>query len=176
MKRLLPIVAVLALASCAGTPAPIVGTPTAPAVASVATAPAQAPSDPIQKLAAFTVADLQAASADAKAQTPPDTTAAQCYDFLAVVVPTLRPASGQGTVGAFVAFQKARDLANGVTATNGVLKSLNLACAPLVIDTQTTINRLLLVSAGVAATGGALAPFAAGLPAIGAALPIPLAP
>ncbi len=166
MKRYRPIgilFAALLCASCAGAPAPVVGPVPAPAPASVA------------GLAAFTVADLQAASADAKAQTPPDVTAAQCYDFLASVVPTLQLPSGQQTVGAFVAFQKARDLANGATATNGALKNLNLACAPLVIDTQTVINKLLLLGAGVAATGGALAPFAGALPAIGGALPIPLA-
>lgn len=160
--------------ACAGTAPVTVATPTASLTIAPSVAAAPAP-DPVQQLAAFTVADLLAASQDAKAQTPPDTTASQCYDYLAAVIPTLKgPGAGQ-TVGAFVAFQKARDLANGVTAANGALKSLNLACAPLVIDTQTVVNRLLVVGAGIAATGGALAPFAGALPALGAALPIPIA-
>lgn len=157
MKRVLPILAILALAGCSsyGVQSPIVAAPTP-----------DAPVANAQGLAAFTVADLQAASADAKAQVPPDVTAGQCYDFLITVIPTIKgPASGQ-TVGAFVAFQKARDLANGATAVNGVLKNLNLACAPLVIDTQTTINKLIVLGAGIGATGGALAPMLGAIPTL----------
>jgi hypothetical protein len=157
MKRIAAVLALVILAGCSGigVQSPIV------------VAPGTDPTPPnAQGLAAFTVADLQAASADAKAQVPPDITAAQCYDFLAQVVPTIAgPASGQ-TVGAFVAFQHARDLANGATAINGTLKSLNLACAPLVIDTQTTINKLIILGAGIGATGGALAPVIGALPTI----------
>jgi len=145
MKRYIPIISLLAamfLASCAGTPAPVTGTTTGPVSG-------------IQGLASFTVADLQAASADAHAQVPPDQTAYQCYDYLASVIPTIQLPAGMSTVGAFVAFQKARDVANGVSGIQGQLKTLNLACAPLVIDTQTTINKLLLLGAGAAATGGA---------------------
>lgn len=143
MKHYRPIVLALALAGCTATAT--VSTP--------GTAPAT------QSLAQFTVADLAAASTDAKAQTPPDVTAAQCYDFLAAFIPTIQlPGSGQ-TVGAILAFQKGRDLVNGAGNVNGQLKSLNLACAPLVIDTQTTINKLLLIGAGIGATGGAAAPF-----------------
>lgn len=114
--------------------------------------------NPIQSLAAFTLADLQAASADAHAQNPPDQTAYQCYDFLIAVIPTIQIPGGNKNVGAVLLFQQGRDLANGVTAANGALKNLNLACAPLVIDTQTTLNKLLLLGAGAAATGGAVAP------------------
>lgn len=163
----------LALSACAGQPT-VAPSPMGTQVASVAPAALQPSPDPISQLAAFTVSDLQAASIDAKAQTPPDVTAGQCWDFLAGVIPTLKPNAGNIKLGAFIAFQKARDLANGATAANGVLKNLNLACAPLTIDTQTIINKLLLIGAGTAATGGALAPFAGGLGAIGASLPIPL--
>ncbi len=149
--------------------------PTGTQIASAAPAAPQGPSDPIGQLAAFTVSDLQAASADAKAQTPPDTTASQCYDFLAGVIPTLQPPTpGNIKLGAFIAFQKARDLANGTTSNSGFLKQLNIACAPLVFDANLTLARLGLVSAGTAATGGALAPFAGALGPIGAALPIPI--
>lgn len=167
---LLPI---LLLAACAGQTVSPAATQTATTTAPAMSAPA-APSDPLSKLAAFTVADLQAASADAKAQTPPDVTAAQCWDYLAGVIPTFKAPGFNGTVGAFLVFQKTRDLANGATAANGALKSLNLACAPLVIDTQTVVNKLLLIGAGTAATGGALAPALPGLSALGATLPIPI--
>ncbi len=157
----------LLCAACAGQPATVAG----PGTSAVSVASA---SNPLRTLADFTVADLQAASIDAKAQTPPDTAASQCYDYLASVVPTLKaPAADQP--GAFLAFQKARDLANGVTASDGLLKTLNLACAPLVIDTQTVVSRLLAVGAGVAAARAAAAPLAAALPAFGAVLPIPVA-
>lgn len=147
MKRLLALLAIAALAGCSNLPIPVPGpTGTTTPVANV------------QGLAQFTVADLQAASLDAKAQVPPDVTAYQCYDFLATVIPTIQIPGGGATVGAFVAFQKARDLANGVSGIQGQLKSLNLACAPLVIDTQTTVNKLLLLGVGVAGTGGILAP------------------
>lgn len=166
--------ATLLLAGCAAQ------APSAPSATAIQTAaPASSPtvpSDPLSGLAAFTVADLQAASADAKAQTPPDVTAAQCYDYLAATIPTIKAPGANGTVGAVLLFQKTRDLANGATSVNGALKNLNLACAPLVIDVQTVVNKLLLIGAGTAATGGALAPFAGGLSAIGVALPIPLLP
>ena len=131
------------LAACAGNPPPqvslqnpVVVTPPVTATATPMT------NDPLAKLAAFTLADLQAADADAKAQMPPDVTASQCYDYLIAVIPTIKLPGFNPTVGAVLAFQRGRDLANGVTLANGQLKSLNLACAALVIDTQTTINRL----------------------------------
>lgn len=141
----------LALAGCTTTAPPPAGAPVAS-------------SDSLSGLAKFTVADLQAASADAHAQTPPDETAFRCYDFLITAIPTLTPSSSGNTVGAFVAFQKLRDLHNGVSSAGGALKSLTLACAPLVIDTQTVVNKLLLLGAGTFATGGAVAPFVGMIP------------
>lgn len=152
--------AMIGLAGCSG----------APTSSSAATSP-----DPLTGLRNFTIADLQAASADAKAQTPPDVTASQCYDFLAANLPTLPGVQPGQTVGAILAFQKARDVVNGATQQSGFLKALNLACAPLVNDVNLTLAKLGILAGGVAATGGAIAPVAAvGLPAIGAALPIPI--
>lgn len=172
LKSIIAAIGLLALAGCAGnTVAPPAVTPStvvAPAPVLVA-APVAA--TPLSQLQSFTLADLVAASADAGSQTPPDATAKQCYDFLIQVLPTIKgPTAGQ-TVGAIVAFQKLRDLQNGVASSNGVLKSLNLACAPLVIDTQAVINKLVLLGAGSAATGGALGPTATGINSL---LPIPL--
>lgn len=140
------------------------------------TAPAAAPlkTDPISVLSSFTVADLQAASVDAHANNDP-AQSWTCWDYLAKQVAAIKPPSGQANVGAFLAFQKARDLANGVQSANGALAGLNVACAAVVIDVNVTLAKLGLMASGTAATGGALAPFAAGLPALGAALPIPVA-
>ena len=152
----------LALGACSSAPQVTVQPPVV--VTAAATQPAApAPSDPLAQLRAFTLADLTAASADAKAQTPPDITASQCYDFLAKNLPTLPSFAPGQTVGAVMAFQKLRDLQNGATSQNGFLKSLNLACAPLVIDTQTVINKLALIGAGSAATAGAATPLLAPL-------------
>src|SRR5258708_7630244 len=92
-----------------------------------------------------------------QAQNPPDTIAANCYQELVTVVqsPAINPLpSGPG---AFQLFQKARDLKNLVAAmqsNNGPLQALNIACAPLVIDVQTTLIRLGVIGGAVAATGG----------------------
>lgn len=145
--------AVLTLAACSSLPQnqldhPSVSVSVSPAVI---VAPAPKKADPLSQLSAFTLADLQAASADAHAQTPPDVTAYQCYDYLIALVPTITPPGQVPTMGAILIFQKNRDLANGLSTANSQLKSLNLACAPLVIDTQTLINRLALIGAGTAA-------------------------
>ena len=139
------------LGACTGNPPPqvtlqnpVVVTPPA---ATATTAPTT--NDPLAQLAAFTLADLQSADADAKAQNPPDVTASQCYDYLLAVIPTIK-LPGLNTVGAILAFQRGRDLANGLNASQGRLKSLNLACAPLVIDAQTTLNKLIAVGGGTA--------------------------
>jgi len=158
MRHFTILAVALALGACSSAPQVTIQPPVAATQAAV-----PAPSDPLAQLRAFTLADLTAASADAKAQTPPDITASQCYDFLAKNLPTLPSFAPGQTVGAVMAFQKLRDLQNGVTSQNGFLKSLNLACAPLVIDTQTVINKLALIGAGSAATAGAATPLLAPL-------------
>lgn len=159
-------IALFALGACAQTPAPVAATPAPSVTTATSAVPAPAPTDPLSGLRAFTIADLQAASADAKAQTPPDTTSAMCWDFLAANLPTLPTFQPGAPVGAVLAFQKLRDLANGTVSQNGFLKQMNIACAPVVIDTQTTVNKLILLGAGGAVTGGTLAPALGGLGAL----------
>src|SRR5260221_4521221 len=131
--------------------------PTAPMPPAMTAAAAQ--QNPAGVLQQFPLTDLQAALADASAQNPPDTIAANCYQELITVVqsPAINPLpSGPG---AFQLFQKARDLKNLVAAmqsNNGPLQALNIACAPLVIDVQTTLIRLGVIGGAVAATGGLL--------------------
>lgn len=177
-KLLLAVTCAAALVGCqAATPVP--PTPTASAATTPAAAPA-APTDPLASLHDFTLKDIQAASADAHAQPAQpgcqsgDCTAYQCYDWLAANLPALPSFQPGQTVGVVLAFQKARDLVNGSTSSSGFLASLNRACSPLVNDVNLTLGKLGLVAAGTAATGGALAPGAAILPALGASLPIPL--
>ena len=110
------------------------------------TAAAANPLAVLQGLAQFTITDLQAALADANAQTPPDTTAAMCYTELLTVLNgnsslNLLPTE----LGAFEILQKARDLQSltaNLQSNNGPLSMLNVACAPLVISVQNTLIQL----------------------------------
>lgn len=112
----------------------------------------QAASNPLAMLQTFTLTDLQAALADAQAQTPPDTLAATCYTALISLVQNVALPASQKVTGAFLVFQKARDIKSLVAnlqASNGPLSSLNVACAPLVLDTQNTL-------VGLGIMGGAI--------------------
>jgi hypothetical protein len=129
---------------------------------------AQAVQNPFLVVQQFTLSDLQAALADAQAQMPPDTVAATCWQELITIVQAggFNPLP-QG-LGAFQAIQKVRDikqfLAN-LQAPNGPLSTLNVACAPLVVDGQTTLIQLGIIGGAVAVTNGITLPIA---------LPIPL--
>lgn len=111
---------------------------------------AQATTNPIAVLQAFTTADLQAALADATANQ--DTLSVTCYNALIPLVSSnvspLSPPSG-----AFSAFQKARDLKTllaNLQSSNGPLASLNVACAPLILDTQNTLLGLGIIGGAIA--------------------------
>jgi hypothetical protein len=131
----------------------------------------QAQQNPLAVLQQFTVADLQAALADAKAQTPPDTVAANCYGALIPFVQSQVQNPLPSGAGAFQALQKARDakayLAN-IQSPTGPLAGLNTACAPLVLDVQNTLVTLG-ISVGVIANPAGAATTLAGLPAAVAA-------
>jgi hypothetical protein len=128
----------------------------------------QAQQNPVLVIQQFTLTDLQAALADAQGQTPPDTIAATCYQALITLVgnPVANPLpSGPG---AFQLFQKGRDIKNMIAnlqAQNGPLSALNVACAPLIVDLNTTLIRLGIMGGAVA--GGAVI----GLPPLGSAAP-----
>lgn len=81
-----------------------------------------------ESLSQFTVADLKAADADAVANG--DEIAHQCYPALEQFIGSL-PSSNASTtvVGAFSAFQKARDVRNAVAG--GVPQYLTIGCGPL---------------------------------------------
>ena len=155
------VCAVSLLAACSSAPKLTLPVPIAPAAAATP-APSPTPSDPLTGLKQFTLSDLTAASADAHSNN--DQTAYQCYDYLIKVLPTLPSFTPGSTVGAVLAFQKVRDLQNGLVSVNGQLKQLNLACAPLVNDVTITLTKLGLIAGGSIATGGAIAPILAPLP------------
>jgi hypothetical protein len=127
----------------------------------------QAQQNPLIVLQRFTVADLQAALADAQAQTPPDTVAANCYTALIPFVQSQVENPLPSGAGAFQALQKARDakayLAN-IQSPTGPLAGLNTACAPLVLDVQNTLVTLG-ISIGVIANPVGAAATLSGLPA-----------
>lgn len=137
-----------------------VGTPAAvPSAPSKAVTAAQANADPFAVIKTFTVADIQAALDDARAQTPPDITAATCYAALLPIVEAGVQNPLPAGLGAFQALQKARDakalLAN-IQSPNGPLGALNTACAPLVLDAQNTMVQLGLKVGSVVAGGAAV--------------------
>jgi hypothetical protein len=84
--------------------------------------------DPIQQVATFTVADLQAADADAVSHN--DKIAHTCYPALIQFVQSVQGStSGTTVIGAISAFQRARDVRNGVVS--GVPDYLTIGCGPL---------------------------------------------
>lgn len=144
-----------------------------PAPTSIAGKPtvAAAVSNPLLAIQQFTVSDLQAALADAQSQSPPDTSAINCYTALLSLVQNNAQSPLPKGLGAFQALQKARDakavLAN-LQSPNGPLAGLNTACAPLVLDAQNTLITLG-VSVGLVSNPAGATAALAGLPAAVAA-------
>lgn len=110
----------------------------------------------LAKLAAVSIADLNAAAADAAAHN--DTLAVACYPVLANWVITLQQNHGQPVVpmGAFDAFQHARDIYKGFSTPGGALASIpnsvKLGCSALFLDAQGDvlgfINLLTRIASG----------------------------
>jgi hypothetical protein len=187
MKKILLALAMVALATPALAQSSRIGgavpLPRAkPAAASTATATpaktltqAQVQQNPFAMLQQFSAADLTAALADANAQTPPDTTSAQCYTALLALVNSPLNSPLPAGPGAFQLLQKARDmkafLAN-IQSPNGPLSQLNLACAPLILDVNATLLGLGVQTGIVAATGGVALPALPALSSLLTLLPI----
>jgi hypothetical protein len=129
----------------------------------------QVQQNPLLLIKNFTIGDLQAALADANAQTPPDTGAAACYATLLTVVQSNVASPLPAGPGLFQALQKARDakaLIANLQSPTGPLSALNTACAPLVLDAQST---LLGLGVGVGLVASPVAP-AAGIVGVPAAV------
>jgi hypothetical protein len=154
-----------------------------PAAAAAATTPkskagqitaTQVQQNPLLLLQTFTVTDLQAALADANAQTPPDIDAAACYTALLPIIQSNLANPLPAGPGVFQALQKARDakafIAN-LQSPTGPLSALNRACAPLVMDVNATLLALGVSTGIVAGTGGLAIPALPGLSGLLAILP-----
>lgn len=169
MKKIILALALVAFA----TPA-LAQSPAKPAAKQPLTA-ASAQQNPIALLQQFSVSDLQAALADANAQTPPDVTSAQCYSALITIVQSPITNPLPAGPGVFQALQKARDakanLASLLSPT-GPLQNLNIACAPLVMSVNNTLLALGVTTGLVVGTGGLAVPALPGLAGILALLPL----
>ena len=129
-------------------------TPAAAPTAKITTAQAQ--QNPLLVLQQFSAADLQNALNDANAQTPPDTVSAACWSALLTLVnnPINNPLPTKP--GAFLLFQKARDLQGllaNLQSPSGPLAPVNTACAPLILSAQNTLIQLGIIGGGVTAVG-----------------------
>jgi hypothetical protein len=129
---------------------------------------AQVQQNPLLLLQQIATADLQAALADAQAQNPPDTIAANCYQALINLKNNPAFALPSGTVpGVFTAIQKGRDLKTqlaNLAAPNGPLANLNAACAAWNQDNLTTLINIGIAVGLVSNPAGATAAVAS-LPA-----------
>jgi hypothetical protein len=127
----------------------------------------QALANPIVVLQRFTLDDVNAALADAKAQTPPDQVAINCYTALASTLqsPVINPLPSG--LGAFQALQKARDAKNNLAqlqANGGPLEALKIGCAAYVVDAANVLSLLGLAAGAIAPIGGVLPIPIPGLP------------
>jgi hypothetical protein len=75
---------------------------------------------------------------------PDDAVASMCYEALIPIVQSQAPILPDSPPrGVVTAFQAARDVVNGVQSAPGVLKGLNVPCAPLVLDAEQTLIHLV---------------------------------
>jgi hypothetical protein len=145
----------------------------------------QVQQNPLVLIQQFTVNDLTNAISLANAQTPPDTVAVNCWQTL---LPVVQAAQSTGTassgnalqIGIATAVQDTRDaqsLIANLQSPTGPLAKVNTACAPVVVQLQTTLT-LLGVGGGVVAAGGPAAATSAigALNALLLALPKPIIP
>lgn len=161
IAKLLPFALALALA----------GALSACATAPGALNPLSGLNDVLTKFTTWTVADAQAASADAHAHN--DVIAYTCWDW----VSTKAQATGAGPLapisGLMSGLQVARDIRR--TVMTGVSDDFQVHCGPLILDEENVILKSGLM-AGITAAGGpaGLGVLQGAVGGIGAGLPIPL--
>lgn len=119
----------------------------------------QAQINPLAVLQQFTLPDLEAALADAQAHN--DTVSTPCWQALVTAVQQQQGPNLSLPSGVFSAIQKARDLKVAIQSAgspSGPLATLNIACAPLILDGQNTLILLGLGAGAIAGTGGIAVP------------------
>jgi len=109
--------------------------------------------DSLAKLASVTIADLNAAAADAGAHG--DVLAAACYPPLANWVMTMQEQHGApiaAPAGAFSAFQQTRDVYKGLTAGGlaAVPPTVKLGCSALYLDAMGDVTQFVSMLALIA--------------------------
>jgi hypothetical protein len=150
------LLAVVALATVAGALVACSG------VSSNLTSSQASSSDPSQVIMTFSINDLQAADKIAKASG--DTIASTCYEYLIPKVQALQAAeaTSQASVAGVASFA---EVSRGITVQlNNAKSGLNVACAPLAMDTMATAlqlaGQLTTASAAIATGGASLIPVA----------------
>jgi hypothetical protein len=111
-------------------------------------------------LSTIAIPDLQAAAANAQAQTPPDVTAANCWNGLIPIAQQIQSQlpnpNGTNPIGIAMTIQLARDLINAPTSP--VLKQVNLACAALYVDMKVGVLNFATSAASLFAAGAVISP------------------
>jgi hypothetical protein len=105
--------------------------------------------NPLVLLDQLAITDLQNALADANAQTPPDTAAANCYTALLALKASPAFSAPPAGSGVFYGIQKGRDLEAQIAtlaSPNGPLAQLNNACAAW---TQSNLQTLIAIGGAV---------------------------
>jgi hypothetical protein len=144
----------------------------------------QVQQNPLVLIQQFTTNDLNNAIDLANAQTPPDTVAVACWQVLLPIVQAAQTAPGGASagnalqLGIATGIQDTRDaqsLIANLQSPTGPLAKVNTACAPVVVQLNTTLT-LLGVGGGVVAAGGPAAATGAigALNALLLALPKPI--
>lgn len=124
----------------------------------------QAQANPLAVLQSFTLADVDAALADAQANN--DKVSTPCWQALHDAISTQQAPNLTLPKGVFSGIQKARDLkvlAQNALSSNSPLANLNIACAPLILDGQNTLLLLGVSVGAVAGTGGLALPAIPGI-------------
>ncbi len=113
----------------------------------------------LTKLSAFTIADLQAASADAKAHNDPEF--AMCWDGLQPIVTAIQAQGGNPLgftppKGAASLIQAVRDIMQGAGTASGatplIVKQVNMACGPAYVAARADVLKVL-IAVGLTASG-----------------------
>jgi hypothetical protein len=112
---------------------------------------AQSAPNPLAGLAAFTIADLQAA--DATAVAGGDLAGHACYPVLVQVIQQVQAqqkATGTAPAGPISLFEAARVLVKtGPGSVQGLAQQVNVGCAALFVDSQVTIANIAALGAAI---------------------------
>ncbi len=112
----------------------------------------------IMKVGAFSIADLEAANADAKAHG--DVVASMCYEAVIPLVQKAVATPLTAPIGLVSGFQEIRDGVNLAQSSKGfgIVKQLEVPCGPLAVDVGMNLAQLVKKFSGAAVPGLGLLP------------------